>query len=183
MSEPTARVELTALERVARGDPGAVDELLARYRPLVWSIVRKRVSSAAAEDVVQEVFIQLWRNAERFDPARSSETTFVGMIAARRVVDRHRRDKVHGAHEELSEELPEDFGGFAELEARDELARAGRVIAGLRPEERRALQLSISGLTHTEIASRTQVPLGTVKSHVRRGLERVRSLLAEETGA
>lgn len=175
--------ELTALQRVARGDAGAVDELLARYRALVWSIVRKRVSPAAAEDVVQEVFIQLWQSAERFDPTRASEAAFVGMIASRRVVDRRRRDEVRGTPEALPEELPEDFSGFAEVEVRDEVARAEQALETLRPEEQRALRLSISGLSHSEIAERIQVPLGTVKSHVRRGLERVRGLLASERSA
>lgn len=172
--------ELSALERVARGDAGAVDELLLRYRPLVWSIVRKRVPSAAAEDVVQEVFIQLWKSASRFDPTRSSEAAFVGLVATRRVVDRQRRDELRGATEPLADDLRDDFAGFAEVEVRDEAARAERALAELRPEERRALRLSLSGLSHGEIAERTATPLGTVKSHVRRSLERVRGLLSAE---
>ena len=175
--------ELTALQRVAQGDPRAIDELLARYRPLVWSIVRKRVSPAAAEDVVQEVFIQLWTSAGRFDPARASEAAFVGMIASRRVVDHRRRDELRGGTEAIPEDPPADFTGFAEVDVRDEAERAERALAELRPEERRALRLSLSGLSHTEIADRIHVPLGTVKSHVRRGLQRVRSLLGEEERA
>ncbi|MCE9593670.1 MAG: sigma-70 family RNA polymerase sigma factor [Planctomycetes bacterium] len=177
--EPKAS-ELTALQRVARGDPGAVDELLARYRPLVWSIVRKRVSPAAADDVVQEVFIQLWKSAERFDPAIASEAAFVGMIASRRVVDRQRRDEARGAPEAIPPDLPAHFSGFADVEVRDEAERAELALASIRPEERLVLRMSISGLSHAEIATRTHAPLGTVKSHVRRGLERMRSLLGAE---
>ncbi|MBK8180339.1 MAG: sigma-70 family RNA polymerase sigma factor [Planctomycetes bacterium] len=168
----------TPLLRVAQGDPGAVDELLARYRPLVWSIVRRGVTAAQAEDVVQEVFIHLWKNAARFDPERSSEATFVGMIATRRVIDRRRREEVRGAVEELGEEIPADFVGFDEVELRDESDRAQRALEHIRPEEQRILRMSFSGLTHAEIAARTHVPLGTVKSHARRGLERVRKLLS-----
>jgi RNA polymerase sigma-70 factor (ECF subfamily) len=182
MSDEATKSATSPLQRVAAGDPGAVDELLARYRPLVWSIVRKGVPPSHAEDVVQEVFIHLWKNAARFDPALSSEATFVGMIATRRVIDRRRRDEVRGAPEELSEELPADFAGFAEVEVRDERERAERALSSIRPEEQRILRMSFTGLTHAEIAARTQVPLGTVKSHARRGLERVRNLLARGEG-
>lgn len=168
------------LQKVARGDPGAVDELLSRYRPLIWSIVRRGVPASQAEDVVQEVFIQLWKSAASFDPSRSSEANFVGMVATRRMIDRRRREELRRPAEDLPgelEELPGEFEGFAEVDVRDESARAARALQQIRPEESRILRLSLSGLTHAEIAARTQVPLGTVKSHARRGLERVRKLL------
>lgn len=170
----------SALQRVAQGDPGAIDELLARYRPLVWSIVRDRVPHDVAEDVVQEVFIQLWKSADRFDSSIASEATFVGMIARRRLVDRQRREERRTTPEALPEEVPSDHEGPDPVEVRDEAERAARALARIRPEERRVLRMSISGLSHSEIARRTSQPLGTVKSHARRGLERVRKLLAQE---
>ena len=84
--------EATLLQRIAAGDPSAVEGCLAKYRGLVWSIARRFAGNYAdAEDAVQEVFIELWRHAARFDPALASESTFIGTIARRRLIDRKRR--------------------------------------------------------------------------------------------
>ena len=84
--------ESTLLQRMAAGDPSAVEGCLAKYRGLVWSIARRFGGDYAdAEDAVQEVFIELWRHAGRFDPALASESTFIGTIARRRLIDRKRR--------------------------------------------------------------------------------------------
>ena len=80
------------LERVARGDPGAPAACIERFRGLVWSLARRLCANASdAEDAVQEIFIDVWKSASRFDPAIASETTFVAMIARRRLIDRGRR--------------------------------------------------------------------------------------------
>ena len=171
------------LQRVALGDVEAVEALLDRYKPLVWSIVRGKVSHDAAEDVVQEVFIQLWRSAERFDPEAGTEATFISTIARRRLVDRQRRDSTRSTEELVPEVLPESPSSRAELEQveiQDEAAWAEQAMEQIRPEERAVLRMSISGLTHREISQQTQTPLGTVKSQARRGLERVRRLLQED---
>lgn len=167
------------LQRVSLGDADAVGELMARYRPLVWSIVRKRVAHDAAEDVVQEVFIQLWKSAARFDPKVASEATFVSTVARRRLVDRQRRDQVRGGTEPLFEGIPDETDEFSQVDTQDEAAWAQEALERIRPEEQRVLRMAISGLSHREIAERTETPLGTVKSHARRGLERVRRLLGE----
>jgi RNA polymerase sigma-70 factor (ECF subfamily) len=177
MRTRTYKDDAGLLLRVARGEAQAVDELLRRYRPLVWSIVSERVPHHVAEDVVQEVFIQLWKNAPRFDPSLSSEAGFVGMIARRRLVDRHRRESVRGPDLELPEDLSLESAELASLEAQDEYQRAERALESIRPEEQLVLRMSLSGLSHAEIARRTDTPLGTVKSHARRGLERVRRLM------
>ena len=84
--------EPTFLERIAAGDPLAVDGCLEKYRGLVWSIARRFAGNHAdAEDAVQEVFVELWRHAGRFDPAVAAESTFVATVARRRLIDRHRR--------------------------------------------------------------------------------------------
>ncbi len=164
---------------VAKGEPNSVDLFMDKYRPLVWSIVRGRVPNDAAEDVVQEVFIQLWKSAARFDPTRASESTYVGMIARRRLIDRQRRDDARGSAEEIPEELPSDVNPVEAIELTDEAAHAQRALTKIRPEEQEVLRMSISGLSHREIARRTETPLGTVKSHARRGLDRLRKILEE----
>src|SRR5262245_60755498 len=80
------------LTRVAAGKTGAVDECLVRYGGLVWSLARRQSPSYAdAEDAVQEIFIDLWNSAARFDERVASEVTFVAMIARRRLIDRRRK--------------------------------------------------------------------------------------------
>ena len=79
------------LNRIASGDSNAVQECLKAYGGLIWSLARRMLrDSNDAEDVVQEIFVDIWKNAEKFDPSQSSETTFVAMIARRRIIDRIR---------------------------------------------------------------------------------------------
>ena len=172
MASGSEKSETSPLMLVARGEADAVEEMLTRYRPLVWSIVKNRVPSDIAEDVVQEVFINLWKSAGRFDPSIASEATFVSMIARRRLVDRQRRERARLSPEALPEEVPSDFSDFEAVDTKDEAARAERALADIRPEEQQVLRMSISGMSHSEIARHTRTPLGTVKSHARRGLER-----------
>ncbi len=171
------------LPLLARGDPTTFSALVDRYAGLVWSLVRRRgTDPAEAEDAVQEIFTELWRNAERFDPGRAREVTFVAMIARRRLIDRHRKaTRERRGLEDLAREArataPVDPG----LDAVPDAGRAGEAIHALEGAQREVLGLSLlQGLTHREIADATSLPLGTVKSHLRRGLERVRSALAGE---
>lgn len=165
------------LPRVASGDAEAVREVLSRYTSLVWSLC-----SAASrdphevEDLVQEVFVDVWRSASRYDDAIASEATFIATIARRRVIDRRRRV---GRRVE-SEPLDEDFVPGAEdeslrlVDVADEAGIAAEVVGDLPPERRHVLEMSVvRGMTHREIASETGMPLGTVKSHIRRGLAEV----------
>ena len=150
-----------------------------RFGPLVWSLARRFSSNAAdAEDAAQDVFIALWRVAGRFNPAIASEQTFVAMVARRRLIDRRRRMGRQPVVAELPEVADSEPLGPDEAERSEEAALAGQALAELRPEERRVIQLSIyNGLSHTEIASQLDLPIGTVKTHIRRGLVRVRELL------
>lgn len=174
------------LPRVAAGDGMAIGEVVDRYRGLVWSLARRLgVRPADADDAVQEVFIDLWKSAGRFDPSIASEKTFVATIARRRLIDRQRRAARRPEDVELPspEVLASEADGRIEapqIEARVEASLAGRAIARLRPEERRALLLNVyHGYSHSQIADRTGLPLGTVKTYVRRGLIRVRELLEQ----
>ncbi|MCK6447226.1 MAG: sigma-70 family RNA polymerase sigma factor [Planctomycetes bacterium] len=168
------------LERVATGEAGAVQECIERYGPLVYALARSFGRDAhAIEDAVQETFLHLWQVAARFDPSRSNEATFVAMIARRRLIDLRRRAEKHGGQEEIDEAMAPPAPDHSEhAELRDDAARAKSALGELRPEQKRVLELSIyEGLSHSEIAARTGLPLGTVKTHARRGLDRVRELL------
>ncbi|WP_165247082.1 RNA polymerase sigma factor [Paludisphaera soli] len=169
------------LVRIARGDRAAVRDCLDRHGGLVWSIARRLCPDPAdAEDAVQEVFIDLWSAAPRYDPDVAAESTFVAMIARRRLIDRRRRASRRPDHSPLPETLaaPPHEGPDA-VERRDEADRAARALGGLDEGQRLVLTLSIyHGLTYDEIARRTGLPPGTVKTHARRGLIRLRSRLA-----
>lgn len=172
----------STLERIARGDAGAVRACIEEHGPRVTALARRMLGRAAdVEDVVQEVFIEIWRHAGRFDPSKGSEAQFVAMVARRRLIDVLRRTSRRPETELLDEERPASGASTAEDAAvRDEVARAKRAMERLRPEQQRVLGLAIQrGLTHDEIARRTGMPLGTVKTHARRGLMRLRELLAE----
>ena len=82
------------LHRVARGDPSGMDAFLERYSGLVWSLARRHSPTPQdAEDAVQEIFMEIWRSAHRYDPSVAAEQTFIAMIARRRLIDRARRNK------------------------------------------------------------------------------------------
>lgn len=168
------------LERIARGDSEAVKECLDVYGGLVWSLARQLSRTPAdAEDTVQEVFIDLWQNAHRYDATIASEATFITTIARRRLIDRLRRQERNRIPVPLEDNLvalPDP--GLAQVELGDEAARVAEHFAGLRPEEQHVLRLSLTlGLSYPEIATRMNFPLSTVKTHARRGLRRLRSLL------
>lgn len=173
------------LQRVASGDEGAVRQCIDRFGGLVWSLAR-RMLATEAEDAVQEIFVELWRCADRYDPKIASEATFVAMLARRRLVDRKRR------HGRLPSEASFDeriVGGGPESTARtatpseigDEVGRVREAFGSLSEDQQRVLTLSIDrGLSHHQISQSTGLPLGTVKTHARRGLIKLREMLAEQ---
>lgn len=174
-------VNATILQRVASGETAAVQECIARYGGLIGALARRLLPrSSEAEDAVQEVFIDLWRNAPRYDATLCAEPSFVAMFARRRLIDARRRRERRVQPEALPDDPPEAGDTHVErAEVCDDAAVARRAFDELRPEEQRVLRLSIyDGLSHQEIAARTGLPLGTVKTHARRGLARVRELLA-----
>ncbi|NOT29683.1 MAG: sigma-70 family RNA polymerase sigma factor [Planctomycetes bacterium] len=173
------------LPRVARGEADAVQACIARYSALVWSLA-KRLSRdvTALEDLVQEIFIDIWKSAGRFDPSQASETTFIATIARRRVIDRQRQ-AARAPKLEVVEEASasREEPGFAQIDLGDEARRAKAALALLKPEQRRLILMAVvEGLTHAEIATATGIPLGTVKSHIRRGLEQTAELLRPTAG-
>lgn len=168
------------LPRVARGEADAVQACIARYGPLVWSLAKRLTRDVTTlEDVVQDVFIAVWKNAASFDPALGSEPTFIATIARRKVIDRHRRAQRSLPIEHVEDvELVDADAGLARVDLGDDARRAREVLEQLRPEQRKLILMSVvQGLTHQEIAAATGVPLGTIKSHIRRGLERTAQAL------
>lgn len=177
------RLSDALLPNVALGDADAMQACLTRYSGLVWGLARRLSSSEAeAEDAVQEIFVDLWKSARRFDPSRGSELGFVAVIARRRLIDRRRAQRrvpptEQADHAELA---PPSSGGVRRVEASAEVALAARALDELSDDQREVLLLSaVQGLSHEEIAATRGMALGTVKSHARRALLRLRSLLGE----
>lgn len=174
------KVAEAILHKIAEGDQNAVQACLKTYGGLVWSLARRMLrNSDDAEDAVQEIFVDIWKNAGRFDPSQSSETTFIAMIARRRLIDRIRFSQRRISADPLDDMLIEPSDGSEKnMQTVVEAQEAFRALKELRPEQRQVLQLSIiQGLSHQEIADVTGMPLGTVKTHARRGLLQAREIL------
>ena len=174
------------LQRVAAGEATAVDECLAAYRGLVWSLARRSTPNLSdAEDAVQEIFIEIWRNAARFDSTLSSESTYITMIAKRRLIDRFRRRKRSGYCFALyGDERGRGccFRWTTWSNAMKKFLASAKQMHQLRREDQMILELSLEqGMSHSEIAAATSMPLGTVKTRVRRGLIRLRELLTQNS--
>ena len=178
--EASTSMSISLLKRISNGDKTAVQDILKQYGGLVWSLA-KRMSPTQedAEDAVQEIFIDVWKNAARFDESQSGEATFISMIARRRLIDRLRHSNRRLSPVSLEETLIEPGDAFdKKLQMSVEAQQAAEALRQLRPEQRQVLQLSIvQGMSHQEISDATGIPLGTVKTHARRGLMQVREIL------
>lgn len=172
------------LPRLSSGEPRAAEECLDRYGALVWSLARRYTPSPAdAEDAVQDIFLDLWKNANRFDAARAPEAAFVTMIARRRLIDRRRRGQRRPRTSSLDAGYEMADPLARKPEAAAEVSLAARAISRLEPKERQVVLLSVlQGMSHSQIADHTGMPLGTVKTYARRGLMHVREQLASRRG-
>ncbi|MBL8745296.1 MAG: RNA polymerase sigma factor [Phycisphaerae bacterium] len=168
------------LQRVARNEPSAFQAVIDQFGGLVWSLARRfSFDASSAEDAVQEVFLEVWKSAHRYDPSVASEATFISMIARRRLIDRARKSGRRAETQALTDATPQAApSSEPRSETNEDAARAAEALATLSPEQQRVLRLSlVQGLSHDEIARATGLPLGTVKTHCRRGLIRIRELL------
>jgi RNA polymerase sigma-70 factor, ECF subfamily len=149
-----------------------------RYGGLVYSIARRMLPREEIEDAVQDVFVTLWQTAGRFEAEQGGETTWVATLARRRCIDRVRRRKSRPAGDRLDDVPEASFSVPMSLDINDEAAAARRAMAELTSDQRQVLALAIDqGLTYPQIADQLSMPVGTVKTHARRGMIRLRELL------
>ena len=166
--------DMVLLERVRRGDDGAMAVLFDRYSKVVYSVaLRVLRDSAAAEDVLQEIFMQVWRNPNSFLATKGSLGGWLAVVARNRSIDLLRRRKPTDQVEEIA--LASPFDVAEEAERHTMMDRARKAIVLLPAEQRKTLEMAFfDGLTHTEIAEMTGDPLGTVKTRIRSALQTLR---------
>lgn len=188
MQAPSIAIEpkgdLTILERIAAGEKAAVEECIRTYNGLVWKIARKHSGNLEdAEDTVQEIFTSIWMNAHRFDASKSPETAFICLLAKRKSIDLFRKHRSRSSETELTEienaskAKSSDYGNVI---LGMDLKTIKRALKNLPAAESEMIRLSVfGGNSHTEIAEQLELPLGTVKSKIRRGLNKIRNSVGE----
>jgi len=176
--------DLDLMQRVASGDESAVEELYDRFSSLVFRLAYQAMPTRGeAEDAVQEVFVRLWRTADRFDPKRAALVTWVMLITRRHLVDKLRRSRSRLKASTLDESpAPGVAPGESDRFERDErFERLMDKVNGL-PELQRTVivRAYLGGQTLRQIGEELGVPLGTIKSALSRALMRLRERSSEE---
>lgn len=182
MDEATER-ELSA--RFRGGDAHALEEIYRRWSPVVFTMALRFVGDRGdAEDITQKTFVSAWTSRRSYDPAKAKLSTWLIAITRRRIADTlEARARMRALHDELQRFTTADDVVGAEIDLGDRLLLADE-IDRLEPDARRVLRLAFyDDLTHEQIADRLGMPLGTVKSHIRRSLIRLRSRLEVGHGA
>jgi len=177
--------DAACLERVAAGDQAAAAGLYDRHSRALYSLILRIVGDETeAEDVLQEVFAQAFRQASRYDASRGAVAAWLLMMARSRAIDRlrARRTRVEGRTGEVTlDEMPDAQPSVASVMLSDEQTRSvQRALGELPLLQRMAIELAYyEGLSHSEIAERLEEPLGTVKTRIRLGLLKLRDVLTE----
>jgi RNA polymerase sigma-70 factor (ECF subfamily) len=159
---------------IRSGDQSAMASLYDRYSSIVYSVALRLLGdTGAAEDVLQDVFMQLWRNPGLFDSSRGSLGGWLAVIARNRAIDALRKRRPENDIEDVVISVETDLASEAD---RARAAEKVRTLLGSMPApQRAALEMAyFEGLTHTEIAAKTGEPLGTIKTRIRAGLTTLR---------
>lgn len=192
VTDDTARQETPLLPKVAAGAAGAVEAFLDRYSGAVWNLARRLCRNRTdAEDATQDVFVEIWRHAGRFDADAGGEWTFVLTIARRRLIDRlrrtsRRRDIAIGEVGSLTDspatlELDSAVSPPDSAELSEDASIAMAALELLTRDQQSVIRLSLfEGMSYPEISEKLDTPLGTVKTHARRGLIKLRQILESD---
>lgn len=182
LESASAIADARAVERVANGDNNALADLYERYANLVHSMASRILrDSQLAEECTSDVFLGVWQRAKTYDPSRARVSTWIFTITRNRAIDiaRHRKARPADLRAEIdspgSAPDPSDLVVHA-----DHARRVARAIAELPATQAQVIELAfIHDLTHTQIAERLDLPLGTIKSRIRLGLERLKDTAVE----
>ncbi len=182
-AEEQTRADIALIERVAAQDEAAVGELYDRHSRLLYSLALRILRDAGdAEDVLQEVFVALWTRVHTYDPALGSPVAWLVRIARNRAIDRLRASGVRARAVDAAPVDPPAPRSPEDSAARAEENRAVVNALAALPRDQRMLieDAYFLGLTHAEIADRHGMPLGTVKTRIRTGMQALRQALVPE---
>jgi RNA polymerase sigma-70 factor (ECF subfamily) len=170
--------DMRLIARIRAGEQGAMSELYDRYSSVVYGVALRVLQDAAgAEDILQDIFLQLWRKPDAFDSSRGSMVAWLAVIARHRAIDRLRQRRPETDIEEVVIAGTTDLRDETERTLVIEKVRAA--LSEMNADQRAALELAyFQGLTHTEIAEKTGEPLGTIKTRIRSGLQVLRTRFA-----
>jgi RNA polymerase sigma-70 factor (ECF subfamily) len=177
--------EIELLRRIGAGDLPSFEELYRRFSGMLFATIFRILNQQeAAEDVLQEVFLQIWEKAPLYDPVRGKPLTWIVTLARNKAIDRLRStQRSHRLQSEVEREAQafdpaEERNSADALEAVEQGKLVREAVQKLSKDQREAISLAFfSGLTQTEIAERVGEPLGTVKARIRRGMMRLREVL------
>ena len=180
--------EIELLRRVAKGDRSAFEELYDRFSGVLFSTAYRVLNNQeATEDVIQDVFIQIWEKAPLYNPALGKPMTWAITLTRNKAIDRLRSTQRRGR---LQDEMQREAETFEQFDERSSFDAASGVETGklvrdavqkLSKDQREAIELAFfSSLTQTEIAERLNEPLGTVKARIRRGMLRLKEILGSK---
>jgi len=183
-AEPSAEPkpsDAALIERIVQRDESALALLYDRYAGLLSSVLNRVLrDTQAAEEILQDIFFQLWRNAERFDVSRGSLPGWLVVVARNRAISRLRQHNPARGDELNENSVALAFNLEGEVVQQQLLGRIKEALDKLPVEQRAAMELAyFEGLTHSEIAARTGAPLGTVKTRLRSALETLRRTLQQ----
>jgi RNA polymerase sigma-70 factor (ECF subfamily) len=181
-------VEVDLLQRTGRGDRQSFEQLYERFSGVLFSTAYRVLNSPeAAEDVLQDVFLQIWEKAPLYDPERGKPLTWAVTLTRNKAIDRlrsvQRRSRLQDDVEREAQTF-EQFDGRSSVDAVESVEKGKLVreaIQKLSQDQRQAIELAFfSGLTQTEIADKLQEPLGTIKARIRRGMMKLRDVLGPQ---
>lgn len=173
------------MQLVSQGDPRAFELLYDRHSTVAFSLAYRMTGlRAAAEDVVQEAFLSIWRSGARYDQTRGSVRTWVLGVVHHRAIDVLRRNLRHDKRRASDEGIEERFEAADRTDVaaarREEAAEVREALAALPAEQSKVIELAyFGGFSHSEIANMLQTPVGTVKGRIRLGLEKLRGQLGD----
>jgi len=181
-------LDLAAVQRMAGGDGAALADLYDRHGRSVYGLAARILGDPAeAEDLTQDVFTLAWKNASRYDPARGAVAAWLLVTTRTRAIDRirARRSRPQGGADDDGRKMaaiPDAAPSVDVIVASSQdAARVRDALTVLPPDQRDALDLAyFQGLSHSEIAERTGIPLGTIKTRIRTGLQRLREAMAAD---
>jgi RNA polymerase sigma-70 factor, ECF subfamily len=173
------------MQAIAAGDRAALSTLYDRHGGLLLAICRRVLHDAAeAEDVLTEIFVEVWTRSDRYNPARGSPLTYLVTLSRSRAIDR-KRSRGKGPHVTSDNtdigQASSTPGPFQLMELNEQAAAVRDALAELEPAQREALECAFyEGLSHSEIAQKLNKPLGTVKTYIRQGLIRLRDRIRSD---